>query len=405
LVKRSDVATPSETPSVTPCSMFLAKTWLKPPCFYPAQFHALQRHTQHMTHLKGWTLPVPPSHPPEDPSESGTPPLPDRDATANSAHVESLLNRVHSPEHAAFHNATTTTTSTATDEDGLLLVVHKPLLALFTTQFSASGTEDPEKAAIQRNTLLAFKFLGPEVDGIVFTDDAGTALVAQEVGVKHSADFTKNPHGTPVLKGMYQGAERVSPGAEFLAYCNGDLLFGPDLLLTVHAIKALVDAGTLPPRILIVGVRINVDVRFPGDALRSQATAEGDILGMAARGTPFQPNAEDYFIVRRGTYNWSTFPDFVIGRRGYDNALVDKAHHEGMAAVDASDTIRAVHQTGRDGNHAGHKVRADSEWNMAINPNPDHGNTFQARYATRRSLDILKGGAIEVVDRVTGGTL
>ena len=42
---------------------------------------------------------------------------------------------------------------------------------------------------------------------------------------------------------------------------------------------------------------------------------------------------------------------FVVGRRAYDNWLVDNAFHdEGMDLIDASNTILAVHLTAADGN-------------------------------------------------------
>ena len=51
--------------------------------------------------------------------------------------------------------------------------------------------------------------------------------------------------------------------------------------------------------------------------------------------------------------DWSTLPPYVIGRRAYDNALVDWAFHNAVL-VDATETIKAVHQTLADGNSAGH---------------------------------------------------
>ena len=44
--------------------------------------------------------------------------------------------------------------------------------------------------------------------------------------------------------------------------------------------------------------------------------------------------------------------------RRYDNCLVDYAFHQGVATVDTTRTVHAIHQTDRDGNKAGHKVCA-----------------------------------------------
>ena len=45
-------------------------------------------------------------------------------------------------------------------------------------------------------------------------------------------------------------------------------------------------------------------------------------------GKLFANDAEDYFIYSRGGEDWSHIPDFVVGRRAYDNWLVDHAYHD-----------------------------------------------------------------------------
>ncbi len=75
------------------------------------------------------------------------------------------------------------------------------------------------------------------------------------------------------------------------------------------------------------------------------------------RSRRFQDDAQDFFIVRRGTFPWETIPEFVVGRPAYDNWLLDYAEHHDFDTVDLSRTVHAIHQTGVDGNKAGHVVR------------------------------------------------
>ena len=81
--------------------------------------------------------------------------------------------------------------------------------------------------------------------------------------------------------------------------------------------------------------------------------------------------------------DWSTLPPYVIGRRAYDNALVDWAFHNAVL-VDATETIKAVHQTLVDGNSAGHSsVHVDKEYNANLPGGGwDHGSTSMAHYRT-----------------------
>lgn len=112
---------------------------------------------------------------------------------------------------------------------------------------------------------------------------------------------------------------------------------------------------------------------------------------MQKRGKLFTTNAQDYFIITPGTFDWNNIPDFVIGRPGYDNWLVDYAfHNETISLIDATATLPAIHQTGADGNFAGHRKRPDLEWNWERgNERYDHGHTTFASWETvwRQSKD------------------
>eukprot|EP00961_Rhodomonas_salina_P273006 3688944-Rhodomonas_salina.1 len=103
----------------------------------------------------------------------------------------------------------------------------------------------------------------------------------------------------------------------------------------------------------------------------------------------------------------------AAGRRpAYDNWLVNHAHHaKHLDLVDASQTVRALHQTCRDGNHAGHRPNLDKSFNNhALNPQTgkgvgphewDHGIFKWAHFETKSA-----NGQIEVKARgqtQTGG--
>lgn len=106
-----------------------------------------------------------------------------------------------------------------------------------------------------------------------------------------------------------------------------------------------------------------------------------------------QPDAQDFFIITPGTFNWANVPDFVIGRPAYDNWLVDRAHHIGISTVDVTKTVRAVHQTDSKGNKAGHIPRPDKDWNFkfASYSDFDHGLMHHCRFET-----VYAGGAVDV---------
>lgn len=262
------------------------------------------------------------------------------------------------------------------------------VVTMFLTLFpSPVGSQ---KYAIQLNTLRAMHFLWPTVEVVVFAKEQEIRTMVAPLGLEVVSDFMTNPHGTPYLRSMF---EHVTHHADspFVGYTNADILFNSAMVETLRAIKNGIDTGLLHPRCLIVGQRTNVDMArdFAEDhpaMLQSPDTLDEAVQKMAARGSLFQTDAEDYFIITPGTFQWNEMPDFVIGRPGYDNWLVDYAYHrrQEISLIDATKTIPAVHQTDADGNKAGHKARPDKGWNLALGANGfDHGHTTNANWRTR----------------------
>ncbi len=97
---------------------------------------------------------------------------------------------------------------------------------------------------------------------------------------------------------------------------------------------------------------------------------------LAKLGVPFQDDAQDFFIVHRGGFPWNAIPDFVIGRPAYDNWLVDYAFHHDFDTVDVTKSLHAVHQTGVDGNKAGHVVNVARLYSPHSRFSMDHISSF-----------------------------
>jgi hypothetical protein len=100
--------------------------------------------------------------------------------------------------------------------------------------------------------------------------------------------------------------------------------------------------------------------------------------------------AQDYFIVTRDTFDWQNIPDFVVGRPAFDNWFVDHIHHDEANAslIDASETIIAIHQSGKLGDKSSFqgiekKDPKDAYWNRDLGKwQWDHGRGYNAQYKT-----------------------
>lgn len=168
----------------------------------------------------------------------------------------------------------------------------------------------------------------------------------------------KNQYGYPYIKDMYLEAMQMFPFADTYTYYNSDILFnGTEFLRTVDALVEASRSGVLSSRFLAVGYRRNV---------RWNVSTEWDeLVGASVR---FQDDAQDFFIASNGVWDWSAIPDLVIGRRAYDNWLVQRAvRTEGVDAVDVSATLTALHLTVR-GNMDGHEgtERDNVDFNMRV---------------------------------------
>jgi hypothetical protein len=211
------------------------------------------------------------------------------------------------------------------------------MLTLFTTAKPFEG----HSGIIQRNALKSWKLLHPDIEIILFGDDAGGAEIANELGFRHEPFVERNSFGTKRLDYIFRRAQEVARH-DFLCYCNCDIILFPEFCV---ALKRVADAH---PRFLMVGRRWDTDITEAIDfnvpewprSIKALATEHGvQQLGYSV----------DYFAFRLGFY--ASVPPLVIGRVWWDHWLVWKALQQGAAVVDASDQVIAIHQNHNYGYH------------------------------------------------------
>jgi hypothetical protein len=164
-----------------------------------------------------------------------------------------------------------------------------------------------------------------------------------------------------------------------------------------HGWKRTVAAGE-KRGIMVVGKSTNVEFQFTNEHLvrgDMGLASDEDVTALGAKGEIYRSDAKDYFIYSRGAEDWAHVPDFVVGRRAYDDWLVDHAYHDAKVdLIDATSTVLALHLTAKDGNLAEHDKAVDNDWNiLALNPTTrkpvndnewDNGKTGDCPFFTRR---------------------
>jgi hypothetical protein len=262
-----------------------------------------------------------------------------------------------------------------------------PQLTLFAIPKAFHG----HVGVIQRNAIGSWIRLGSRIRVVLLGDDDGVAEAARELGVEHLPGIARTALGTPRLDDAFAQVEAAAT-TDLLTYVNCDIILQDDFLEAVLRLPA----GPL----LMIGRRWNTDIVEPLDfdqvgwraalASRVQETGTlGSCYGM------------DYFVFRRNTLG--RLPPFAVGRPGWDNWMVYHALERRLLVIDATPSLRAVHQ-----NHDyGHVPRGtgstyegpEADENRRLKGAPDR--TFSTHDATHAllhgqvvpnvSLDTLRG--------------
>jgi hypothetical protein len=206
-----------------------------------------------------------------------------------------------------------------------------PVITLFSTPKPFTGHID----VIQRNALRCWQRLHPDVEILLFGDDAGAAEVCKELGIRHIPEVRRNCHGTKYLAGIYDRAQELARH-EVLCHVNCDILLLSDFFRAVESIRKLRD------RFVFAGRRWDVDVNVPLDfSLPDWEERVHTLARQTNRQRP--PQWIDYFVFSKGLY-YRQMPEFLIGRPGWDNWLLWYARSSGATLVDGSRVVCAVHQ-------------------------------------------------------------
>ena len=204
----------------------------------------------------------------------------------------------------------------------------------YLTVFSApKAFTDPHINTIQRNSIQSWQQLGSDIEVVLVGEEDGLAAAAEDYGVKHLPDVSRNEWGTPLVSSIFQ-LVRDASSSPYLAYVNADILLMPDF------VKITRQVASQQEYFLIVGQRWDLDVIHPmifkpnwDQVLRDKTRTEGEM---------HRPAGSDYFIYPRTLF--TGMPDFAIGRAGWDNWMIYQALENRLCVIDATPSLMIVHQ-------------------------------------------------------------
>lgn len=202
------------------------------------------------------------------------------------------------------------------------------MITIFTVPKQFEGLFD----TIQRNAILSWKQLRPAPEIILLGKEYGVQQAAAEFGVRHIAQIQENEFGTPLVRSAFKLAKEQAQN-DLLVYADCDVILMQDFMEAV----ARVDL----PMFLMASQRWNLEIRelldftnnYWTETLRAQLKAGGELQSKAAM---------DYFVFPKKLE--PGFPDFVIGRKGWDDWFLFHLTQLGIPIIDASPVVQAIHQ-------------------------------------------------------------
>jgi hypothetical protein len=204
-----------------------------------------------------------------------------------------------------------------------------PLITFFS---APKPFTNPHIAMIQRNAIKSWTLL-PDVEVILLGEEKGLAEAARELGVKHVLNVARNESGTPLISSMFQLA-RENAHSELLCIINADMILMPDF------IKVAKQAMKLKDKFVLLSQRWDLDVTQPLDFSNGWESRLRSVVN--GQGILHRPAGSDFFLFPLSTFY--EIPPFVIGRAGWDNWMIYKAHQEKWAVIDCTPSIMIIHQ-------------------------------------------------------------
>lgn len=186
---------------------------------------------------------------------------------------------------------------------------------------------------IQRNAIRSWQKVHPDAEIIIYGDSAGANDTCRELGVRHIPDIPCSPSGVPYFNGIVEHA-RLHAKHDIQVYLNCDILMRNTIVSAIACIDF--------PRYLVVGQRIDLAEGVRLSIISDRWKDELRHLAGKNKALLHAPSGMDYFVFVRGM--WQGLLPLVIGRAGYDGALVAFCLRGGIPLIDATFAIPAVHQ-------------------------------------------------------------
>lgn len=191
---------------------------------------------------------------------------------------------------------------------------------------------NPHIAMIQRNAIKSWTLL-EDVEVILLGNESGIAEIAKELSVKHFPDVKMNENGTPLISSMFEIA-RENSNSELLCIINADMILMDDFIESARRSRFQRDNFVLLSQRWDYDITSQIGFANGWDSQLRESVSKQNQL--------HRPAGSDFFLFPKNCYQ--DIPNFTIGRAGWDNWMIYKAHKENWAVIDCTPSLMIVHQ-------------------------------------------------------------
>jgi hypothetical protein len=196
-------------------------------------------------------------------------------------------------------------------------------------------------AITQTNAINSWLCLDKNIEILLFGDEQGIQEIAlRDPRIRHISSIKKNQQGTPFLSDVFKKAQALAKH-NLLCYASSDIILLPSL---IPILKKLPENK----HITVLARRTDIDIDKPIDfsnnweaKLVDKAKSHGKLHGFSAL---------DLIIFPKNLP--MNMPDFLVGRPGWDNALIYQLIRQRITIIDASPLVTAIHQNHNYSHHA-----------------------------------------------------
>lgn len=231
----------------------------------------------------------------------------------------------------------------------------------------------------------------PRPNILLFGDEEGTSNIAKDFGAVHFPFIERSEEFSPMpfVNKLFDKATTLS-NSSILMYTNADILFAKEELN-----KLLLSAKKQFENFLVVARRMDIEV---SDSIEKSSNWENTLFSKyEQKRASWEPNSNDnrwaidFFAYTRNFWNEIEIPPFLLGVPAFDNWLLHEPNRRGMKVIDATKTLRVIHQF-HEYTHGSERKRKMKQYNEQLAGKWFLGNTdkalYYSEYCGKNSTDI-----------------